>query len=50
MNKWPECGSRFRVSCTISASPSNPLRMSVWPVASHTRTPDGTGITGASTF
>ena len=43
-NRWPQCGSRFSVSWTISASPSKPLRMSVWPVASHTRTPAGIGI------
>jgi hypothetical protein len=30
------------------AKPSKPLRMSVWPLASHTRTPLGTGILGAT--
>ncbi len=34
------------VSCTCSASPGKPRRMSVWPVASQTRTPLGTGIIG----
>jgi len=29
----------------LSASEANPLRISVWPVASHTFTPTGTGIT-----
>jgi hypothetical protein len=38
------CGSWRSVSCTRSASPSNPLRMSVRSVASHTRRPLGTGI------
>ena len=33
---------------TSSAKPSKPLRMSVTPVASHTRTPVGTGITAAA--
>ena len=47
-NRWPQCGSRFNVSCTISASPSKPLRMSVCPVASHTRTPAGIGIIAAT--
>lgn len=27
--------------CTISARPSKPLRLSVWPAASHTRVPTG---------
>jgi hypothetical protein len=43
-NRWPLCGSRFSVSCTTSAKPGKPFLMSVWPVASHTRTPFGTGI------
>src|SRR5215216_2376958 len=34
----PLCGLRCNVSCTSTARPSKPLRMSVWPVASHTRT------------
>jgi hypothetical protein len=46
-NRWPPCGSRRSVSCTSRAKPSKPLRMSVCPVASHTRTPVGTGIIGA---
>ncbi len=41
---WPENGSRARWSWTRAASPSKPLRMSVCPVASQTREPDGTGI------
>jgi hypothetical protein len=45
--RWPECGSRFSVSWTIRARPSNPLRISVWPVTSHTRTPVGIGIIDA---
>ncbi|WP_367165812.1 hypothetical protein [Mesorhizobium sp.] len=28
----------------LKAKDGNPFRMSVWPVASHTRTPFGTGI------
>ena len=32
-------GSRLNVSWTISARPSNFLRISVWPVTSHTRAP-----------
>ena len=32
--RWPECGSRLNVSLTISARPSDPLRISVWPVTS----------------
>jgi hypothetical protein len=32
---------------TCSAKPFMPLRMSVRPTASHTRTPLGTGITAA---
>src|SRR6516165_9300321 len=43
-NRWPLCGLRLSVSCTSSAKPSKPLRMSVWPVANHTCTPLGTGI------
>ena len=47
--RCPACGSDLSVSCTISASPGKPRRMSVWPVASHTRTPAGTGITAGIT-
>src|SRR5262249_52547702 len=43
-NRWPLCGLRLSVSCTSSANPSKPLRISVWPVASHTRAPAGIGI------
>ncbi len=39
-----ENGSRARWSWTRAASPSKPLRMSVCPVASQTREPDGTGV------
>jgi hypothetical protein len=38
-----------KVSCTWMASPFMPRRMSVGPVASHTRTPLGTGIIAAPT-
>lgn len=41
---WPPSGSRFKTSCATSAREANPFRMSVWPVASHTFTPTGTGI------
>jgi hypothetical protein len=37
-------GSCASFSCTRSAGGAKPLRKSVWPVASHTRTPAGTGI------
>src|SRR4029077_1502949 len=37
----------MRASCTCSAKPFMPLRMSVRPTANHTRTPLGTGITAA---
>ena len=37
-------GSRPSPSCTCSASVFIPRRMSVTPLASHTRTPTGTGI------
>ncbi|MBB5577089.1 hypothetical protein GGD50_005738 [Rhizobium paranaense] len=43
-NKCPHIGSRFNVSCTISDKPGKLLRLSVWPVASQTFTPAGTGI------
>jgi hypothetical protein len=43
--RWPEYGSRSSTSCTWSASPFIPLRMSVRPVASQTRAPPGNGIT-----
>ena len=46
-NRCPHIGSRFSVSCTISDRPGKPLRMSVWPVASQTFTPAGTGIIAA---
>ncbi len=38
----------FGVSWTIRARPSNPLRMSVWRVASHARTPLGIGTIAAT--
>ncbi|SFQ35466.1 hypothetical protein SAMN05216330_1319 [Bradyrhizobium sp. Ghvi] len=34
-------GSRRNTSCTCNDNEAKPLRMSVWPVASHTRTPVG---------
>jgi len=40
----PACGSCASFSCTSSASDAKPLLMSVWPIASHTRTPAGTRI------
>ena len=48
-NRWPACGSALSRSCTSKASPGKPRRMSVCPVASHTRTVPvavvvGTGI------
>src|SRR5215472_7835583 len=43
----PACGSRPNPSCTWIARLFMPRRMSVCPTASHTRTPDGTGITAA---
>src|SRR5437868_11853901 len=45
--KSPACGSRPNTCCTCNASPFMPFRMSVRPTASHTRTPDGTGIIAA---
>ena len=45
--RCPPCGSSRRTSCTCSARPSKPLRMSVRPAASQTRVPDGGVITGA---
>ena len=42
--RWPQCGSAFNTRSACAASPGNPLRMSVTPQASHTRTDDGTGI------
>ena len=42
---WPPSGSRFKTSWATSASEANPFLISVWPVASHTFTPTGTGIT-----
>jgi hypothetical protein len=35
-------------SCTNSARPSKPLRLSVWPAASQTRAPLGAGIIAAA--
>ena len=46
-NKSPAWGSRRSPSCTCSASPFMPRRMSVCPVAIHTRTPERIGIIGA---
>jgi hypothetical protein len=43
-NRWPACGSTWSLSCTSSASPGKPRRISVWPAANHTRVPTGTGI------
>ena len=43
--RCPAWGSDFSVSCTISARPGKPRRISVWPAASQTLTPAGTGIT-----
>jgi hypothetical protein len=48
-NKWPLSGSRCRISRTCKASHGKPFRMSVSPVASHTRTPVGNGIIAAVT-
>ena len=42
-------GSRFRPCCTCSARPCMPLRISVWPVATQTRTPPAIGITAPAT-
>jgi hypothetical protein len=39
-------GSRFSTSCTSTASPSKPRRMSVVPLASHTRVSLGSPIIG----
>jgi hypothetical protein len=45
-DRWPETGgSFFRCSWISVASPSRPLRMSVWPSARCTFTPAGTTIT-----
>src|SRR5438132_959309 len=43
----PPMASRLSTSCTRKARLGKPHRMSVWPVASHTRTPVGIGIIGA---
>src|SRR5271156_2300039 len=43
-NRSPACGSRFRPCWICKASPFIPRRISVYPVAIHTRTPEGTGI------
>lgn len=40
-------GSFFKISCTRKARLGKPQRMSVCPVASHTRTPVGIGIIAA---
>src|ERR1700752_726657 len=40
----PSMGLRLRTFCTRRARLGKPHRMSVWPVASHTRTPEGIGI------
>jgi hypothetical protein len=44
----PACGSRPNTSWTCTARLFMPRRMSVWPTANHTRTPDGTGIIAAT--
>ena len=44
----PACGSRFSACCTCRARPFMPRRMSVWPVAIQTRTPEGMGIIAAA--
>ena len=49
-NSCPLSGSRRSTSCTCSDRLAKPFLMSVWPVASHTRTPLGTGIMAASTI
>jgi hypothetical protein len=46
-NNCPLSGSRRSISCTCSDRLARPFLMSVWPVASHTRTPLGTGIMAA---
>src|SRR5712672_3645373 len=46
-NNCPLSGSRRSTSCTFSDRLAKPFLMSVWPVASHTRTPLGTGIMAA---
>src|SRR3984893_14350991 len=43
----PPCGSRLNASCTSKAGEFIPRRMSVWPVAIHTRSPEATGIIAA---
>ena len=43
-NRWPENGSLSIAVCTSAARPSNPLRRSVMPAASHTREPAGSAI------
>ncbi len=40
----PSGGSCFSTSCTMSANPTKPWRMSVTPATGHTRTPAETGI------
>jgi hypothetical protein len=46
-NSCPLSGSRRSISCTCSDRLAKPFLMSVWPVASHTRTPLGTGVMAA---
>ena len=43
-NTWPPNGFAASVVCTSAASPSKPLRMSVWPATIHTRVPAGRPI------
>ena len=47
-NSCPLSGSRRSASCTCSNRLAKPFLVSVWPLASHTRTPLGTGIMGAA--
>jgi len=46
-NRCPPKGSRCKTSCTNKDRLANPLRISVCPVASQTRTPVGIGIIAA---
>jgi hypothetical protein len=45
---WRTSEDDRRTTLRVSASPLNPFLMSVGPVASHTRTPAGTGIIAAA--
>ncbi len=45
-NRCPLSGSRRSTSWTCNDNDGKPLLISGWPVASHTRTPVGTGIIG----